>query len=434
MLPIWQGGEVMRDILWNIIEAVNVLLEISIVEIYFRKLLKSKYENKAVNTGGYLAAAVILYLTGLMTTNPAVLISMTFALLVSIVLILYEGSVIRKIFLSLLFIVLIFISEIFLIGIMAACQMGLPSEIVAQGAGRLVGMVGTKIIYFWIVVFVCRLLNRKLKEVPLKHWMMIVLLPIVSALILYIMFCNLMEVSENKGMILYCVAVLGLLYLNFAMFDFFETYQEQLRVSVLEQVIEHENANYKLIEEVYSDIRKLNHDIRNQVNVVNELVMHGDRGSAEAVLKNISAQLEGAGTVCYTGEPIIDSMINIKLRLAHESGIKISKRIRVSEFKADRIELCRLLGNALDNAIEGCQRSACAKPKIHLSIQQIDGKLVIEIVNDSDAVNPDKLQTQKRNKAAHGIGMSSMKASVHKMEGHMSCGYEDGIFSLKIVL
>lgn len=177
-----------HNVIWNVIEAANVAVEMLIVLLYFSKLLTPVYEYKRFYIMGYSAAALILYLTGVLTSDSTVLISVTFLLLLLISITLYKGTTIRKAFLSLLFIVIVFISEILFIGIMAALNIGLPNEIVEQGINRIIGMVGTKIIYFWIVVFVCRLINKKLKEVPLKQWVMIFLMPVVSTIIFFMTY------------------------------------------------------------------------------------------------------------------------------------------------------------------------------------------------------------------------------------------------------
>ena len=424
----------MHNVIWNIVEAANVAFEMLIVLLYFSKLFAPSYESKRIYIVGYLAAALILYLTGVFTSDSTVLIFVTFALLLLISIILYEGTIIRKAFLSLLFIVIVFISEILFIGLLNILKIGSPSEIGNQGINRIIGMVGTKIIYFWIVIFVCRLINRKIKEIPIKQWITIILMPAISTIILYIIYYGLMSSRENNKIILYCTAVLGLLYINFAVFDFFETYLKQLRLSVLEQVIERETTNYKQIENAYNDMRTLKHDISNQLDVITDLISRNDKKSAEAVIKSISLQLENVNAVCYTGEPIIDSVINIKLKYAHELGINITKRIKIAAFDLDRIELCRAIGNVLDNAIEGCQRSGLSEQHIYISIQQIDDKIVVEITNTATDVDLNNLQTSKKNRSAHGIGLSSIQNSVDKLNGYMKCDFKNNIFSLKMVV
>ena len=414
--------------MWNIIEAVNVAVEMLIVLLFFTKTLLPKFDSKICYVITYLTAAVILYVTGGITANSTVLISVTFVLLTIISLFLYKGNAVKKIFLSAIFIVIVFISEILFFNV------GLPQEIVQQGIKRIIGMVGTKIIYFWIIVIGCRIFNKKFKDVPLKQWLLIFLMPVLSTVILYIIFYSLLESTVRGGIIIYCIAVLGLMYINFAVFDFFETYQKQLKLSVLEQVIEVENTNYKLIEKSYSDMRKLKHDMSNQIDVINDLIEKDDRESAKEMLNRISQDIKHFGAICYTSEPIIDSILNIKLQEACDLQINVSKRINVSEFKLDKIELCRVLGNALDNAIEGCQRSKTNNPHIYVSIQQLSDKIAVEITNSSDEVDPNDMRTSKQNKAAHGIGMKSIAMSVEKMNGYLSYNCRERVFSLKMVL
>ena len=419
--------------LWNIIEAVNVVLEFIIVYLFHTKLFKKKYETKSYYLAAYSIGAVVLYVGGLLTSNSSILITVTFILLFLISFFLYEGTNSKKIFCSSMFIVFIITSEMLFISMMTALKLGTPADIIEQGANRIIGMLGTKIIYFWMIYIVCNLINKKTDSIPVKHWIMIILMPCLSAVILCVLFQS-MTSAGSIGNIIYVISVSGLLYINIAVFDFFETYQKKLRLSVLEQVIEIENTNYKLLEKSYSDMKALKHDIRNQIDVIKRLIEQDDKKSAETVLKNVCEKLNSAGAVCYTGEPIIDSILNIKLKTASEMGIKVVKCIKVTEFCLDRIELCRALGNALDDAVEGCQRSESDEQHIFISIQQIEDKIAIEISNSSNEVDLNNLQTSKRNKSAHGIGMDSIRSSVEILNGFMDYDYKNGVFFLKMVL
>lgn len=61
-------------------------------------------------------------------------------------------------------------------------------------------------------------------------------------------------------------------------------------------------------------------------------------------------------------------------------------------------------------------------------------KLIIEIENSSLPVDVNNLITSKENKAAHGIGMQSIRQTVENMNGYVSCSYDNGCFSIKIIL
>lgn len=419
--------------IWCIIELINVILELIIVYVFHSKLYERKYDNKIYYAAFYLIGAAILYISGLFTNNSSILITITFFMIYMIAHFLYNSSNVKKIFCSAMFIVFVIISEMLFISMMSAMKLGSPADIVKQGINRLIGMAGTKIIYFWIIYIICNLINKRTNNIPLKYWIMIILMPCLSTVILCVLFQSMLISGEIKNYI-YFLSVSGLLYINLAVFDFFETYQKQIRLTVLEQLVEIENTNYKLIEKSYSDMKKLKHDISNQVNVINDLIKHDDKKSAELVLKGIYESIDNAGAVCYTGEPIIDSIINIKIKEACTYGIKVTSRINIKYFNIDSVEICRILGNALDNAIEGCQRSESSEPNIHISIQQIENKIAVEISNSSCDVDLNNLHTNKFDKALHGIGIESMKTSVERLNGFMNQSCQNRIFFLKIVL
>ena len=198
--------------------------------------------------------------------------------------------------------------------------------------------------------------------------------------------------------------------------------------------MEVENTNYRLIEKSYDDMKKLKHDISNQISVIQNLIKHNDEKSANKVLNEISEIINNAGAVCYTGEPIIDSIINIKINKACEHGITVTSRINTDSFNIDTVEVCRILGNALDNAIEGCERSGISEPVIHISIREVDNKIAVAISNSSCDVDINDLHTNKSDSSIHGIGIESMKTSVEKLNGFMNQGYESGVFFFKMVL
>ena len=418
---------------WNIIEAVNVAAEILIVWVFFSRLYKKK---SGMSSGfvfaGYAVYALALWLTGCFTPNQTVLISVTLGGLLVVSFIFYEGTTAKKLFYSLIFIVIVFISEIILFGIFALLGFGFPTQIMEQGPGRILGMICTKIVYFWLVIIVARLINKKVREMPLKQWMLIIAMPIVSTVILYILYYALVGSSAVYGMPIYCVAVVGLLYINFSVFDFFETFSAQIRLSVLEQIVEKETTNYKLIENSYSEMRRLKHDIGNQLQVVNALMEQQNTDSARECLDNITAQLNNAANITYTGDPFIDSIINIKRRDAAADGTEFTTAIEITEIKTDAAEICRILGNVLDNAVEACRNTS--QPKIFVSIRETDKKLVLCVSNTADDVDVNNMKTKKENSSAHGIGLKSVKKSVEKLGGVMNYTYNDRIFTINAIL
>ncbi len=103
-------------------------------------------------------------------------------------------------------------------------------------------------------------------------------------------------------------------------------------------------------------------------------------------------------------------------------------------FRKDEMELCRILGNGLDNAIEGCERLGDERKHILLSISEDKDNLLISISNTSDMVDTENLSSTKKKKGMHGIGVNSIKSSVERLKGVAKFSYKDGVFKLNIVV
>ena len=163
----------------NIIEIVNVAIEMMLVFLYFSLLSKAKV-NKAVLYLSYLLSTVILSATVLLTDNILVYLITTIILISSMSFICYDDSIRHKIFWNILFLLIISISEPIVIGLLCIANMGTPDEFLESGLGCYLGMVGTNIIYLWLIGLMHRIINKKIRELPIKYWILIIVIPIIS--------------------------------------------------------------------------------------------------------------------------------------------------------------------------------------------------------------------------------------------------------------
>ena len=179
----------------------------------------------------------------------------------------------------------------------------------------------------------------------------------------------------------------------------------------------------------------MKHDIENQFSVLNEMIENGDIEGAKAYLVKLGSFVRLANRMCYTGNNAVDSIVNIKGSIARNDGIEFICKVNIiTSIKADEMELCRIIGNGLDNAIEGCERSSADSKHICFSISEDKDKLIITITNTSDKVDIMALTSTKKDKGLHGIGISSIKSSVERLGGLVKFDYADGIFKLSIMV
>ena len=333
-----------------------------------------------------------------------------------------------------MFVLIISISEPIVIGLLCIANMGTPDEFLESGLGRYLGMVGTNIIYLWLIGLMHRIINKKIRELPIKYWILIIVIPIISIFLLQTMLDGFVG-SNTYSYVSLGVSLAGIIFINLAMFNFFESFEDKIKLKYLETIKQQEQENYKLLTLSYKQVREFKHDIENQFLVLNDMLENNDTDSAKEYLVKLSSFVRLANRLCYTGNNAVDFIVNIKGSLAQTYGIEFICKVNIiTNIKADELELCRIIGNALDNAIEGCQRAGVSHKHIWISLMEEREKLFIVITNTSDKVDTSVLTSTKKEQGLHGIGINSIKSSVDRLGGLVSFDYDDGIFKLNIMV
>ena len=124
---------------------------------------------------------------------------------------------------------------------------------------------------------------------------------------------------------------------------------------------------------------------------------------------------------------------------ASEKGIDMSIHAEYPKnCRIDPVDLCTILTNLLDNAIEACERcSPEIERKIKLTIRRIHQFIIIKIENSSSTtptIRNEKMMTTKINKSMHGWGIQNVKSAVEKYHGVMEYDYKNKIFTMNVML
>lgn len=417
----------------NVIEIINAAVEMLLVFLYFSLLSRRKI-NKFLFYAVYIFATVILSSVVLSVDDIFLYLVSTIVIISLVALLCFEDSVRHKIFWIAIFLLIISVSEPIVIGLLCIANMGSPEEFLQSGTGRYLGMIGTNLIYLWLIGLMHRIINKKIRDLPFKYWILVITIPIISIFLLQTILDDF--ASDNSyNYISLAFSLIGIIFINLAMFNFFESYEDKIKLRYLETLKQQEQENYKLLALSYKQVREFKHDIENQFSVIENMLENGDIDTAKEYLVKLGSFVRLANRLCYTGNNAVDSIVNIKGSLAQTYGIDFICKVNIiTNIKTDELELCRIIGNALDNAVEGCQRAEIPHKHIWISITEEWEKLLLVITNTSDEVDVSVLSSTKKEKGIHGIGISSIKSSVERLGGLVKFDYEDGIFKLSIMV
>lgn len=185
------------------------------------------------------------------------------------------------------------------------------------------------------------------------------------------------------------------------------------------------------------EIRRLRHDMKNSYQLLLGLLQQGNAEEAMRFLQQENRQLTGIPAVVYTDREAVNALLNIKHAASKRNGVAFSVRVTASLAGIADNDMCHLLGNLLDNALEAAVKCAKKSRMIDLKIGGDQGKCLIEIANSvSGRVLEDgKLpKTTKQDVQNHGLGYANVKAVVEQYDGSVRMEERNGSFLVVILL
>jgi len=183
--------------------------------------------------------------------------------------------------------------------------------------------------------------------------------------------------------------------------------------------------------------RLMSHDFRHNIEMIHTLFSAGKDSELRAYLSELSSNKPAILTL-DTGNVMLDAILTSKKAEAVSNHIEFNLKMDIPQGLPDMsIEICTLLGNALDNAIEACARSPEKYKFITIEIRATMTQFLCRIVNTIGAKpehNGMFLATSKPDKINHGIGLRSMKQTCDNLGGNLSFEYNDTQFELQIYI
>lgn len=113
------------------------------------------------------------------------------------------------------------------------------------------------------------------------------------------------------------------------------------------------DTHYKEVDNMYRQMRGWRHDYRNHIQMLKALAAKGDMNGINDYLNMLDTDLNTVDLAVKTGNPMADAIINSKISLAKAKGIKVEIDAHIPvKLKMSELDLCCIIGNLFDNAIE----------------------------------------------------------------------------------
>ena len=432
---------------YPVIEMMATFLELffmfCIGGLFFEKRIKSKWYNLILIVLCLLDTFLITYLNNIVLYSYITL-AVSVSLGALIIIALHKCNLIQSCCLAVLYLVTISAMD-FLFLIFVEYVLDAPKFVLAVLTGncaeRVITLVVSKAILFigFIVI--------KIKKWKISFSMLTSLILILFGVLGFLSMQYLVEKflfsehSETQEIVFITFAFMALFFLSVILIlngneKIKREAKEKEFIETELKITKKKNEN---IIETYREIAKVSHDFKNQMRVTVSMLNNGKVSDAREFLSGI-VESSVYRTKEYTGISSIDTILSEKARVAAEKAINFEYDVSLSSIgNIDPTDICTVLLNLIDNAVEACMKTDSKQERrIKLILKNVNSMVLVKTENsvDNDEVieTLNDLKTTKEDKHIHGFGLKIVKSVSEKYHGSLAVKQENKMFFSTVLL
>lgn len=435
----------MNNFWWNLFEIAVTLCEQFIVFYFICNFLKHDFKSsrgKLVYVFGSVLGCVLVTSLNFFTLYEWWLAAIYITYWFVFSLIFINGKVLSKLLVSILSDVILISTSSFVSGFFSVVlKSGFDEVYTGQGLYRILGVLLCQILNLYLYSLILKVTDKTLLLMSKREWVLVISVFLVSIFSLAMIHIALIEasLSDATSKIL-LLSEIGLFALNIICLYITVSLNQSNRAAeelkLKELQIKHDVQYAETVRSQYQEIRSIRHDMKQHLATVSGLQLEGKIDAAQRYIAEISNEIEQIEMFMDVGSDYVNAILNSKLSIAKSKGIEVlcnssSEVVGVSEY-----DLCNLIGNMLDNAIEAAEKTG-SSAVVEVSIFSDKYKLMITISNSipQSVLNGNsELKTTKCESVLHGFGVKSIRSIADKYGGSADFYEENLTFFCRVIL
>lgn len=421
------------SIFWNVIELTATAFESYIIVSAITAIFGHRY---AENKGKIIDILFMMAATGYVTLLNHFyqfegMLSLTILLLYILYAVFFtNGRVINQVLTTVMLFSLVILINVSVTMCMSMV-LGIRDTVIftdSDGA-RLFALFLTKIIYFAVTRMIVHMYKKDFIELATNETLLMVAMFGLLFVICTVLIRLQMRYPEIKDSVFGAVLCALLLYVfvYYMLGKIARDNKDKMQIKLLETQLSEQRNLMEEAGQVHRDIKKTEHDLKHHLFSVLGMVKMGKTEDAEQYLESLLHNYE-ASVFRYIqlDNSAISSILNFKIGRCHSSNIDMKTEIETDFDGFSDTDICVLLANVLDNAIEASEKVSVPKILVHLWDDK--GYLHIDVRNRIEQpvlTDNRELATTKLDKDKHGLGIYSISQIVNRYDG-MKDHYEKG--------
>lgn len=364
-------------------------------------------------------------------------------LIIIFCLVVFEGNPKNKILLGTVFYVFLGLLSAFILTLMSIL---FNSEIwVLMDSGtptRLIVCFIVKLLAFITIIVVDHFKKDEFTALPSTYWWTFISLFFVSFIGILIIFELTRLSSTQLGAILLIILTFILLTFNVTIYILFQkTVTFFSDKSKLNQFLTHQHLleeHIHAVEKNHQEIRKMRHDMLNHYTVIDYYLRTNQIHECQSYISQLKTSLNQVPLYYHTGNDIVDLIINQKIYACQGEYIDFNIQAYLpTPTVILATDLCVVLSNLMDNAIEAVLELPPNMRQISVKIHPHQSKLLLDFsntVSESPIENGTLKRRSKKNPLDHGYGLLNVSYVVEKYNGYMHYTCDNNLFSISLLI
>lgn len=196
-------------------------------------------------------------------------------------------------------------------------------------------------------------------------------------------------------------------------------------------------THYQEVENMYRQMRGWRHDYRNHIQTMKAYAASGDLEAVKIYLDQLDTDLNTVDTVIKTGNSMADAILNSKISLARSKNIPVHVTACIPvKLNMSELDLCVILGNLFDNAIDASLELLEEKRLIRVYMDMKNTQLYISFTNFTAGKKMAKTGNifPSAKGPGHGFGLVRIDNIISRLDGYLNHSSEDGAFTTEILI
>lgn len=236
------------------------------------------------------------------------------------------------------------------------------------------------------------------------------------------------------------IIAINLAIVHFIMYKKYKEYKFDFKLKILERQLNYQKKYYEKVMDNYDEAKKAFHDMNNHIIVIKYFLENKDYNNMNEYIKSLSKKIVTNNDKNICKNKIINAICVEKSDICKSEEINISFDIVINkELNIDDLDLCIIVGNLIDNAIEACEKINNKKIQkvIQVSSRVYLNQIYIKVINSKNnklKKHNCKFLTSKKDKKNHGIGLENVKESVYKNDGEIEIKDSKNTFEVSLYM